>query len=99
MLIHDSDEHFSHVNIHYISPRVIEGLTCSRTFIQAGTMLLTVPDMDGNGHTIEIRECLIDPLASVNLMAVKQLNDAGYAVLFHPKAYFSGLLVPDNLWP
>eukprot|EP00961_Rhodomonas_salina_P191994 2590808-Rhodomonas_salina.1 len=85
--------------IHEISPRVIEGLTSSRTFIQAGTMLLTVPDMDGNGHTIEIKECLIDPLASVNLVAVKQLNDAGYAVLFHQKADFSGLLVPDNLWP
>eukprot|EP00961_Rhodomonas_salina_P257666 3482022-Rhodomonas_salina.1 len=55
--------------------------------------------MDGNGHTIEIKECLIDPLASVNLVAVKQLNDAGYAILFHPNADLSGLLVPDNLWP
>eukprot|EP00961_Rhodomonas_salina_P191992 2590807-Rhodomonas_salina.1 len=66
-------------DIHEIPPRVIEGLTCSRTFIQAGTMRLTVPDMDGN--------------------AVKQLNDAGYAILFHPNADLSRLLVPDNLWP
>eukprot|EP00961_Rhodomonas_salina_P080036 1075958-Rhodomonas_salina.3 len=64
-------------------------------------MQLTVPDMDCNGHTIVIKECLIDQLASVNLVAVKQLNYAGYAVLFHQTADHSGLLVLDSehLWP
>eukprot|EP00961_Rhodomonas_salina_P092393 1243094-Rhodomonas_salina.1 len=66
-------------DIHNIPPRVIEGLTGTRTLTQAATMRLCVPYFNGNPHEIEVTDCLIDPLATVNLVAVKQLNDAWQA--------------------
>eukprot|EP00961_Rhodomonas_salina_P154452 2080525-Rhodomonas_salina.1 len=71
------------VNVHNIEPRVIEGLTGSRTFKQAGTM---VPNT------------LLDPLATVNLIAAKQLNNLGYTVLFLPEADNSSIVAPMRFW-
>eukprot|EP00961_Rhodomonas_salina_P218568 2954026-Rhodomonas_salina.1 len=57
------------VNLHDIEPRVIEGLTGSHMLKQAGTMVLEVPDFHCNPHTIEVPNTLLDPLATVNLIA------------------------------
>eukprot|EP00961_Rhodomonas_salina_P051244 687643-Rhodomonas_salina.2 len=84
------------VDVHDIEPQCIEG--GSRTLNQSGTLLLCIPDFDGIDHEIEITDCLIDPRATVNLIAAKQLTNTGYAVLLFPKEDKSGLIAPQLFW-
>eukprot|EP00961_Rhodomonas_salina_P281771 3807582-Rhodomonas_salina.1 len=85
-------------DVHDIEQSVIEGLTGSRTLKQAGTMVLTVPDFSGHCHTLKVPNTLIDPLATVNLVSVKQLNNLGYTVLFLPEADNSSIVTPMLFW-
>eukprot|EP00961_Rhodomonas_salina_P104704 1409476-Rhodomonas_salina.1 len=45
-----------------------------------------------------VTDCLYDPLAMVNLVSVKQLNNAGYCTLFLPDEDSSGLITPPQHW-
>eukprot|EP00961_Rhodomonas_salina_P040753 547563-Rhodomonas_salina.1 len=86
------------IDIHDIQPRTIEGLTGTQTLTKAGTLFADFPDTLGNPHAMQVPECLVDDLATQNLVAVKQLNNAGYAVLFLPHEATSGLITPPRFW-
>eukprot|EP00961_Rhodomonas_salina_P027165 367716-Rhodomonas_salina.1 len=47
---------------------------------------------------MKIHDCLFDPLASVNLISVKQLNYAGYGAVFMPDEHSSGLITLPRFW-
>eukprot|EP00961_Rhodomonas_salina_P006333 85749-Rhodomonas_salina.1 len=85
-------------DIRDIPPHTIEGLTGSQVISKAGTLHLLVPDIAGNCHTIVVTDCLHDPLAMVNLVSIKQLNNAGYGAVFLPNASASGLITPLQAW-
>eukprot|EP00961_Rhodomonas_salina_P168310 2268785-Rhodomonas_salina.2 len=86
-------------DLHEIPPVTIEGLTGTRVLRQGGTMTLTVPDFNGNAHEIEIENVLYDPLATVNLISVKQMNNAGYGFALMPNESVSAIITPPSTWP
>eukprot|EP00961_Rhodomonas_salina_P071914 965814-Rhodomonas_salina.1 len=49
-------------------------------------------------HTIKVPNTLLDPLATVNLITVKQLINLCYAVLFLPEADNSSIVAPMRFW-
>eukprot|EP00961_Rhodomonas_salina_P148614 2000506-Rhodomonas_salina.1 len=62
-------------------------------------MMLTVPDFNGNAHEIEIENALYDPLATVNLISVKQMNNAGYWFALMPNESVSAIITTPSTWP
>eukprot|EP00961_Rhodomonas_salina_P114047 1534301-Rhodomonas_salina.1 len=86
-------------DLHEIPPVTIEGLTGTRVLTQGGTLTLTVPDFNGNAHEIEIENALYDPLATVSLISVKQMNNAGYGFALMPNESASAIITPPSTWP
>ena len=85
-------------DVHDIPPWTIEGLTGSRILDKGCTLRVCVPDAFGNAHEMVVTDCLYDPLAMVNLVLVKQLNNAGYCAMFLPDEDSSGLITPPQHW-
>eukprot|EP00961_Rhodomonas_salina_P128036 1725786-Rhodomonas_salina.3 len=85
-------------DLHDIPPITIEGLTGTRVITQGGTMVLTIPDFQGNPHEVVLHNVLSDPLSTVNLISVMQMNIAGYGFILMPNETASAIIAPASTW-
>ena len=86
-------------DLHAIEPVTIEGLTGTRIIAQGGTLRMSVPDFNSVEHVITIKDVLYDPLSSVNLISVKQMNNNGYGFILMPDEGASMIVTPKSSWP